>query len=132
MEDGASAPTSKEPAGPNLNYATATLTQRLDPQDCELQARRDASQVEIAVPAHQRRVSRRHLRITPEGGDRYIIEDLGTSGGTQVTRNGHWERIRQATVTADDPISLTGEHTTVRQLLSQLRTWFGSPKRASA
>ncbi len=56
---------------------------------------------DVVLPANDTRISRRHARVTPLGGGRYQIEDLGSSNGVQV--NGR--PVKTAQIGLQDAIS---------------------------
>lgn len=79
---------------------------------------RDQMSCDIVVPAKYSTVSRSHLRLTTVANDLFLVEDLGSSGGTRVFTGGEWKKITKQQIGLDEPIRLTDYETTVRALLN--------------
>lgn len=61
-------------------------------------------------------VSRRHAELIIARGGRLYLTDCASSGGTFVSRNGDWVRIRQDYVEANERVRFGAHEIAVRTL----------------
>ncbi len=91
---------------------------------------RDAGKASIVIPSKY--VSRSHLQVRYLGGDRYLIQDLNSTGGTFLLQDGAWRRISEAEITGSQQIRLADFETTISKLIGQPPTVavpaFGLPR----
>ena len=77
---------------------------------------------DIAIPASESSVSRKHLELTVTADGRYYVVHVHNRNKTKAYRGGQWVGITQDFVEADTPLRLGAYETTVRQLLAMLNT----------
>ncbi len=88
---------------------------------------------DLALPASEDTVGRRHAELKEGGNGSYFLTDTGSANGTFVFAGGKWKRIQQATVERNTPIRLGTYETTVEKLLAGNRPamspppFFGNP-----
>ncbi len=75
---------------------------------------------DIAIPAREKSVSRRHLELTPAPDGRCFLVHVHPRNRTHVFRDGKWREISQDYVDPDTPLRLGAYHTTARRLLAML------------
>ena len=73
---------------------------------------------DIALPANERSVSRKHLELTLVADGRFYVVHLQPRNTTQAFLNGAWRQITQDYVDADTPLLLGTYETTARRLLA--------------
>ena len=79
--------------------------------------------LDIAIPASEDTVGRRHLEVTEQPGGQFLIKDLGSANGTFIRRGGRWQQVSSACIGRDDEIMLGEYCTSVGDLLAH-----GSPE----
>jgi len=72
---------------------------------------------DIEVPEKEESVSRKHLELSVTDDGRYYVVHLHPHNTTEVLRGGHWRRITQDFVEADERLKLGAYETTARHLL---------------
>jgi hypothetical protein len=76
---------------------------------------------DIALPASETSVSRKHLELTVTESGRCYIVHVHPKNTTRVSRNGGaWEPVSQDYVDFDTPLLLGNYQTTARQLLAMV------------
>jgi len=83
---------------------------------------------DIALPATETSVSRKHLELTVTGDGRYYIVHVHSRNTTKVWRDGAWIPVSQDFVDADTPLRLGRHETTVRHLLAMLGGGHAAPQ----
>ena len=79
--------------------------------------------LDIAIPASEDTVGRRHLELAEQPDGQFLIKDLGSANGTFIRRGGQWQHVSSACVGRDDEIMLGEYRTRVGDLLA-----FGFPE----
>jgi len=74
--------------------------------------------LDIAIPASEDTVGRRHLELAEQPDGQFLIKDLGSANGTFVRRGGQWQQVASACVGRNDPIMLGEYCTTISDLLA--------------
>ena len=87
-----------------------------------LVGRRNSSvSCDIALPEHEKSVSRKHLEITLTADGRCYLVHLHPKNTTQVlSRDGQWRIVSQDYVEMDTPLLLGEYRTTPRELMNLL------------
>jgi hypothetical protein len=76
---------------------------------------------DIALPASETSVSRKHLELTVTASGRCYIVHVHPKNTTRIMRNsGAWEPVSQDYVDLDTPLLLGNYQTTARQLLAMV------------
>jgi len=65
-------------------------------------------------------ISRRHAELVEAADGRFYLSDRESAAGTWTHNGGDWVKLRQAFVTADEPLMLGRYSTTVNGLLKLL------------
>ena len=73
---------------------------------------------DIALPANERSVSRKHLELTMVADGRFYLVHLHPRNTTKAFLNGAWRKITQDYVNADTPLLLGNYETTAERLLT--------------
>lgn len=68
-------------------------------------------------------VSRRHAKLTVDG-QKIVLQDIGSSTGIFVIKDGEWAQITHVTLHCDDPVKLGGYKTTARTMLAAVGVKF--------
>jgi pSer/pThr/pTyr-binding forkhead associated (FHA) protein len=79
--------------------------------------------LDIAIPASEDTVGRRHLEVAEQPDGQFLIKDLGSANGTFIRRGGQWQQVSSACVRRNDEIMLGEYCTRVGDLLA-----LGSPE----
>lgn len=74
--------------------------------------------LDIALPATEDTVGRRHLEITEQPDGSFLINDLESANGTFIRRAGRWQQIDSTRVSRHQEIMLGEFRTTVGDLLA--------------
>jgi hypothetical protein len=74
---------------------------------------------DIALPAGEPSVSRRHLELQVHDDGRAFLVHLHPVNRTLVLRGGDWEGLKQDYVGWDEPLALGEFRTTARELLAR-------------
>ena len=75
---------------------------------------------DIAIPASETSVSRKHLELTVTADGRYYVVHVHSRNKTKAYRDGRWTPVAQDFVELDTPLRLGEYETTVRHLLGML------------
>ncbi len=73
------------------------------------------------IPIHEIAVSRKHAELVFLDDGRYRLRDCGSTYGTFILRNGHWEKFQQAVVDRDDVLRFGNWQSSTKQLVMLLR-----------